>query len=130
VTGVTGLPTEALLQAVRDKVEEVKGPYDNVMVFGPEPVYQDVDVTVYIDEVYGDEQAIETEALNQINKLFEVNETNHGNKLYRAKINQVLMGVENVVNVIVSQPVNDVILDIKKLLVPGTITVNVIKESN
>ncbi|WP_427340598.1 baseplate J/gp47 family protein [Caloranaerobacter sp. DY30410] len=130
VTGVAGLPTEALLQAVRDKVEEVKGPYDNVMVFGPEPVYQDVDVTIYIDEIYGDEQTIETEAINQINKLFEVSETNHGNKLYRAKINQVLMGINNVVNVIVNQPVSDIVLDIKKLLVPGTITVTVIKESN
>ncbi len=130
VTGVAGLPTETLLNTVREKVEEIKGPYDNVLVYGPEAVYQDVDVTIYIDDIYGDESVIENEAINTINNLFQVSDNNPGNKLYRAKINYELMNIENVTNVIVNTPAEDVILDIKKLLMPGNVTVNIIKESS
>jgi uncharacterized phage protein gp47/JayE len=130
VTGVAGLPTETLLQAVRDKVEEIKGPYDNVLVYGPEPVYQDVDVTVHIDNIYGDESKIQVEAESVIDNLFTVSDENSGSKLYRAKISHDLMNIENVTNVVVNTPVEDVSLGIKKLIMPGNITVNVIKESS
>ncbi|SKC68071.1 baseplate J/gp47 family protein [Maledivibacter halophilus] len=130
VTGVAGLPTEALLQSVREKIEEIKGPYDDVLVYGPEAIYQDIDVTVYIDDIYGDETQIKLEAENIIKSLFTINDENSGNKLYRAKISHKLMSIENVINVIVNNPLEDVSLEIKNLIILRDVTVNVVKESS
>jgi uncharacterized phage protein gp47/JayE len=125
-----GLPTQALLDEVETNIDEVKGPYDDVLVMGPDPVYQDIDVTLYIDEIYGDETEAYNLGMAKIDNLFNVDEDNSGYKLYRANIIDSLMSVNNAINVIVNLPDSDIVLDSKKLIMPGTITLNIIKEGS
>lgn len=128
ITGTAGIPTPALIQTVQNEVEKIKGPYDNVIVYGPEAIYQDVDVTLYINRLYGDEDLIRAEAIGKINSLFMVTKESPGNHLYRAEITSKLMPIENTTNVIVNTPVEDVTLNPRQLIMPGTITVNIIRE--
>lgn len=129
ITGANGLPTETLLEKVREKADEIKGPYDNVLVYGPDPIYQDIDITLMIDNIYGDENKIRQEAMNVIRSLFKVSEGNKLNKLYKSKINSDLMSIENVVNVVINKPQEDILLDMRKIIMPGEITLNIVKEN-
>ena len=128
VFGTAGIPTDALLDDVRAVVNKVKGPYDNVLVFGPTPVYQNVDITLYIDKTYGDETAATTEAKQKILELFTLRKGKPKNKLYKAVITSSLMEVENATNAKVNTPSDDVLLDSKEIILPGDINVQVVKD--
>lgn len=128
VIGTAGMPTDALLNEARAVADKVKGPYDNVLVFGPQPVYQNVDVTLYIDRVYGDKEAAEIEAKNKILKLFTLSKGKSKNKLYKAVLTSALMEVKNATNAKVSTPTDDVFLEQKQIILPGNINIQVIKD--
>jgi hypothetical protein len=82
-----------------------------------------------IDNIFGDENKIRQEAMNVIRSLFKVSEGNKLNKLYKSKINSDLMSIENVVNVVINKPQEDILLDMRKIIMPGEITLNIVKEN-
>ncbi|MFR0943765.1 MAG: baseplate J/gp47 family protein [Clostridia bacterium] len=55
VTGTAGEATEGLLDEVRDAVDKIAGPYDNVLVKSSTTVSQDIEVTVSTSDVSEDE---------------------------------------------------------------------------
>lgn len=128
VIGTAGIPTDALLDDVRTVVNKVKGPYDNVLVFGPEPYYQNVDAILYIDKTYGDEAAASTEANKKILELFTLRKGKPKNKLYKAVLTSSLMEVKYATNAKINTPNDDVLLDQKQIILPGTITVQIVKD--
>lgn len=128
ITGSAGMPTEALLQKVRDEVEEIKSPYDDVMVYAPQPVYLDVNATLYLNKYYGDVQETQDKALGIISSLFAVSKDNQGNYFYKAKLISKLMVIDHVTNVKITSPTEDLTVDVKQLIMPGTINVIVERE--
>lgn len=129
VTGVAGEPTVELLNEVSTAVEEVRGSYDDVLVLGAEAVAQDVTVTVYKDDVYGDSDAIKAAVEDAIRKLFEISEKHDGTKLIRTSIITEVRGVDYSNDVDVTVPAANVSVGARQILTPGVITVNVQNES-
>lgn len=130
ITGTAGMPTEALLEKVREEVAKLEGPYDDVEVYAPTPVYLNVDVALYIDKYYGDENSINDAALSVVNNLFTVSKDNKGNYFYKAKMISKLMAIKYVNNVKVTSPAEDLVVEVNKLIMPGTINVIVQRESS
>lgn len=128
VIGTAGVPTEALLQEVRKVVNKVKGPYDNVLVKAPEVVYKNINVVVYIENIYGDEERIKKEVESRIRKLFALSKEKPKNILYRAVITRELMEIKNVTNIKIAVPEEDVVLKKNQIILLGEITVNLIRE--
>lgn len=128
VIGTAGIPTEALLNDVRAVVNKVKGPYDNVLVFGPEPYYQNVEVVLYIDKTYGDETAASIEARAKILELFTLRKGKSKNKLYKAVVTSSLMEVNYVTNAKINTPSDDVLLNQKQIILPGDIDIQIVKD--
>lgn len=56
VTGTAGEATEGLLDEVREAVDKIAGPYDNILVKSSETVPQDIAVTVSTSDVSSEEE--------------------------------------------------------------------------
>lgn len=56
VTGTAGEATEGLLDEVREAVDKIAGPYDNILVKSSETVPQDITVTVSTSDVSSEEE--------------------------------------------------------------------------
>lgn len=125
ITGTAGAPTQALIDAVTQAVSKIEGPYDNVLIYGPTIVNQDIDVTLYVDALYGDDENITLQANQTIQDLFVLKKGVSVNKFYKAKLSHDLMNIDHVENVKINIPIDDVILEPKNLLRPGTITINI-----
>lgn len=130
IAGVAGAPSPELLAAVQAVIDQVEGDYDDVLLIGATAVPQDITVTIYKDDNYGDAEAIETAAVTLLTGLFTVSSTNKGNKLTRSDINLVCRSIDYSRNVAIAVPAADVSVAITEILVPGTITVTVMNEGD
>lgn len=125
VTGTAGEATEGLLALVREAVEKVSGPYDNILVKSSITVTQNIAVTVTSgdatpdDEIMSRVQAILTEllAVRKGRKLYE---------LTLSDINHALRsGYSAFTNVVITEPTQDIELEKDKVITLGTVTVTV-----
>lgn len=127
ITGAAGEPTQTLIDKVKIEVDKIKGPYDNIMIYGPTIITQDVDVIIYIDSIYGDETKAYDDAMIRIQNMFKASKGSSANKLYRAGIIKELMTIANTINAKVITPEEDIELGIKEMLVAGTINITIMK---
>jgi uncharacterized phage protein gp47/JayE len=129
VTGTAGEATEGLLEAVRQAVDAIAGPYDNILVKSSVTVAQDIDVTVTID----DAALTDEEAINKVKAILtELLAVRKGRKLYElthSDINHAIRtNLSAASNVKITTPSEDVTLDKDKVIVLGAVSVTIRRE--
>lgn len=129
VTGTAGEATEGLLEAVRQAVDAIAGPYDDILVKSSVTVAQDIDVTVTID----DAALTDEEAINKVKAILtELLAVRKGRKLYElthSDINHAIRtNLSAASNVKIATPSEDVMLDKDKVIVLGAVSVTIRRE--
>ena len=128
VTGTAGEATEGLLDAVREAVDKIAGPYDNILVKSSVVVPQDIEVVVATDDV-SDDAEIKGKVASVLTELLAVRK---GRKFYELTISDINHAIRSsytaATNVSVTTPAQDVKLDKDKVITLGAVTVTVRRE--
>ncbi|WP_347134228.1 baseplate J/gp47 family protein [[Clostridium] symbiosum] len=128
VTGTAGEATEGLLSEVREAVELITGPYDNVLVKSSVTVSQDVAISVTVNDAATDEE-IENKVASLLTELLAVRK---GRKLYEMRLSDInhaiRSGYASATNVEITSPMQDVKLAKDKVVTLGTVSVTVRRE--
>lgn len=128
ITGTAGEATEGLLDAVRQKVDKVAGPYDKILVKSSIVVPQDIEITVTTTDGCDDEE-IESKVASILTELLAVRKGRKFYELTRSDINHAIRsGYTSSTNVEITAPIQDVKLDKDKVITLGTVTVTVRRE--
>ncbi|MDI3547878.1 MAG: hypothetical protein PWR10_1530 [Halanaerobiales bacterium] len=124
-----------LIDQVTSYINDKKPSIDNVLVTGPTKISVDFDIVLTLPEAYGDEQDIINQAQEIVEALFTENYTLRttiglmpltiGQSLYISQITYYLMTIENVLNVKVNLPADNLIVDSKELLTKGSVNITV-----
>lgn len=128
VTGTAGEATDNLLAAVRVAVEEISGPYDNILVKSSVTVRQDIAVEVTTADAASDEEiTLHIQAI-----LAELLAVRKGRKLYELNLSDInhaiRSGYSAATNATVTVPAADVKLARDKVIILGTVTVTIKRE--
>lgn len=128
VTGTAGESTEGLLENVREAVSQIIGPYDDVLVKSSVTVPQNITLDITVNDASTDEEAInKTVAL-----VTEHLAVRKGRKLYeliRSDLNfAVRNGYKETTNAEIIEPAQDVKLSRDKVIILGSVAVNVRRE--
>ena len=128
VTGTAGEATEGLLDAVREAVDKIAGPYDNILVKSSVVVPQDIEVVVATDDV-SDDAEIKGKVASVLTELLAVRK---GRKFYELTLSDINHAVRSsytaATNVSVTTPAQDIKLDKDKVITLGAVTVTVRRE--
>ena len=128
VTGTAGEATEGLLDAVREAVDKIAGPYDNILVKSSVVVPQDIEVVVTTDDV-SDDAEIKGKVASVLTELLAVRK---GRKFYELTLSDINHAIRSsytaATNVSVTTPAQDVKLDKDKVITLGAVTVTVRRE--
>lgn len=128
VTGTAGEATEGLLDDVREAVDKIAGPYDNILVKSSVTVPQDIAVVVTTSDVAEDEE-VENRVNAILTELLAVRKGRKFNELRRSDINYTIRSnYSAATNVEITTPAEDVVLDKEKVITLGTVTVTVRRE--
>lgn len=128
VTGTAGEATEGLLAAVREAVDKIAGPYDNILVKSSVTVSQNISVTVTTDTADTDE-AVENRVKAILTELLAVRRSRKLNELTLSDINHAIRsGYSGATNAVVSEPEADVKLGKDKVITLGDVSVTVERE--
>lgn len=125
VTGTAGEATEGLLAAVREAVDKIAGPYDNILVKSSVTVSQDIDVTVTTNSVDTDDD-VEARVKAILSELLAVRK---GRKLYELTLSDInhaiRSGYGGATNATIETPETDIKLDKDKVITLGSVSVTV-----
>ena len=128
VTGTAGEATEGLLDAVREAVDKIAGPYDNILVKSSVVVPQDIEVVVATDDV-SDDAEIKGKVASVLTELLAVRK---GRKFYELTLSDINHAIRSsytaATNVSVTTPAQDVKLDKDKVITLGAVSVTVRRE--
>lgn len=128
VTSTAGEATEGLLTSVREAVEKISGPYDNILVKSSVTVSQDIDVIVTTADTATDEEI----TLTVTTILAELLAVRKGRKLYELNLSDInhaiRSGYSAATNASVVVPAEDVKLERDKVITLGAVTVTVRRE--
>ena len=128
VTSTNGEATESLLESVRTAADEIKGEDDNILVKSAVTVLQDLIVNITIQKTASDD-GIQERAIAVISNYFKISKDRNLNELIHMDIIYALRNDMSIIkNVKISNPVEDLILDTDKVIILGTVTVNVQRE--
>lgn len=128
VTGTAGQATAGLLADVLKAAQNIKGPYDDLLVISSTTVVQDVAVALTVPALI-DTAGLEEQAVSIINELIQVSKRRKLNELTHADLIYALKArLETVGNVKVTVPEADVFLDSDKVITLGAVNVTVEKE--
>lgn len=128
ITGTAGEATEGLLEQVREAVEEIAGPYDNILVKSSITVAQDIDVTVT-----GTNAATDEEIVSRVQAILtELLAVRKGRKLYELTLSDInhaiRSGYQESTNVKIAVPAQDIQLERDKVIILGAVSVTVRRE--
>lgn len=128
VTGTAGEATDNLLAAVRVAVEEISGPYDNILVKSSVTVRQDIAVEVTTADAASDEEiTLHIQAI-----IAELLAVRKGRKLYELNLSDInhaiRSGYSAATNATVTTPAADVKLARDKVIILGAVTVTIKRE--
>ena len=128
VTGTAGEATEGLLDEVREAVDKIAGPYDNILVKSSVVVPQDIEVVVATDDV-SDDAEIKGKVASVLTELLAVRK---GRKFYELTLSDINHAIRSsytaATNVSVTTPAQDIKLDKDKVITLGAVTVTVRRE--
>ena len=120
--------TEGLLAAVREAVDKIAGPYDNILVKSSVTVSQNISVTVTTDTADTDE-AVENRIKAILTELLAVRRSRKLNELTLSDINHAIRsGYSGATNAAVSEPEADVKLGKDKVIILGDVSVTIERE--
>lgn len=128
VTGTAGEASEGLLEAVREAVDKIAGPYDNISVKSSVTIDQDIAVTVTTNDVTEDEE-IKARVTAILAELLAVRK---GRKLYELNLSDINHAIRSNYsassNVAITTPEADVKLEKDKVITLGAVTVTIRRE--
>ncbi len=125
VTGTAGEATEGLLEEVREAVEAIAGPYDNILVKSSVTVKQDIAVTVTTATADSDAD-VEARVMAILAELLAVRRGRKFYELTLSDINHAIRsGYAGASNVKIATPDADVILEKDKVIILGEVSVTV-----
>ena len=128
VTGTAGEATEGLLDEVREAVNKIAGPYDNILVKSSETVPQDIAVTVSTSDVSSEEE-IKERISSILSELLAVRKGRRFNELRRSDINfAIRSSYSAATNAEITAPAEDVVLGKDKVITLGAVSVTVRRE--
>ena len=128
VTGTAGEATEGLLKEVREAVDKIAGPYDNILVKSSVTVDQDIELIITTGSADSDED-IENRVKAILTELLAVRRGRKLNELTRSDINfAVRNGYSSATNAEITVPAQDVKLDKDKVITLGAVNVTVERE--
>ena len=120
ISGQNGLPGEALISALEEKIEAQREICVDVEVAAPTTV--EVDVTAAVDIAAGyDEQEVLAAVETAVEGLFDG--AMLGRSVLVARLGNVIFGVEGVENYSITAPAADVAISSTQLPVAGTVTI-------
>lgn len=128
VTSTAGEATQELLQRVREAADSIKAPDDDVLVKSAVTVSQDIVLQVILPRLVSDE-GIRARVTGVVTNYFRIshnrnlNEFTHYDLLYAIK-----NSVPLIKNVKILSPDEDVILDKDKVIICGTIDINIVRD--
>lgn len=128
VTGTAGEATEGLLDAVRQAVDDIAGPYDNILVKSSVTIAQPIELAVTAASTLSDE-----DAQNRVKAILaELLAIRKGRKFYElthSDINHAIRSkLSDITNVKITVPAEDVTLTKDKVITLGAVTVTVRRE--
>lgn len=128
VTGTAGEATEGLLQAVREEIDKIAGPYDNILVKSSITVAQDIELVVTTSDVSDDED-IKGRVASILTELLAVRKGRKFYALTRSDINLAVRSRYSAsTNVDVVSPAQDVVMDKDKVITLGAVSVTLRRE--
>ena len=128
VTGTAGEATGGLLDAVREAVDKIAGPYDNIQVKSSVVVPQDIEVAVTTSDV-SDAEEIKGKVASILTELLAVRKGRKFNELTLSDINHAIRsGYTAATNAEIVTPAQDVKLDKDKVITLGAVSVTVRRE--
>lgn len=128
VTGTAGEATEGLLQLVREAVEKIAGPYDNILVKSSITVAQDIVVAVTTTDAAADDE-IGSRIQAILAELLAVRKSRKLNELTVSDINHAIRsGYREATNVKISLPDEDIKLGKDKVIILGNVTAVIERE--
>lgn len=128
VTGTAGEATGGLLDAVREAVDKIAGPYDNILVKSSVVVPQDIEVVVTTSDV-SDAEEIKGKVASILTELLAVRKGRKFNELTLSDINHAIRsGYTAATNAEIVVPAQDVKLDKDKVITLGAVSVTVRRE--
>ncbi len=131
ITGPEGAPSQELIQQVQDYIDQRRPNVANVLVKGPTTRTVDVAAIIYLPNDKGDEVAARAAGEQAIQAYFGIGQVAGidprciGDSFYLSRLTALLMAVPDVVNVTISSPANNVIVQPDELTVLGTLTITV-----
>ena len=114
-----------MLDEVRAACEAIKAPDDDVLVKSAETVIQPIALTVTIPDSIS-RSGLEVRIISAITDLLQIkgrrnlNELTHADIIYKVKSE-----ISDIRNVSVTSPAQDVFLECDKVILPGTISVEI-----
>lgn len=128
VTGTAGEATAGLLEQVQLAVDQIAGPYDNILVKSSITVSQDIAVTVTTHDA-ADDETIRNRIKAILTELLAVRKGRRLYELTRSDINHaVRSGCRTATNAVVITPDQDVKLERDKVIILGNVAVTVKRE--
>ena len=128
VTGTAGEATEGLLEAVRQEVDKIAGPYDNMLVKSSITVAQDIELVVTTTDA-SDDADIKGRVASILTELLAVRKGRKFYALTRSDINLAVRSRYSAsTNVEVVSPAQDVKLDKDKVITLGAVSVTLRRE--
>lgn len=124
ITSTAGVATESLLDACEVAIADIKGTYDDVLIKSATVVTQPVTVTVTLSSSASD-IGVEEQAIEAITKVMSISTDRDLNTLLHADIITEVKTATKARNVKVTVPETDITLESDKVVVLGTITVNI-----
>ena len=127
VTSTAGQATETLLSLVEAEADNIKGPYDSILVKSSVTSETNIEATVTVEagtntEGLSDRVTATILSVMKISKARALNELNHADIIYAVKRDIAL-----VKNVKVTFPADDLLLAADTVIIPGTITVTILE---
>lgn len=128
VTGTAGAATEELLQRVQAMADTIKAPDDDVLVKSAVTVSQDIELQITIPKLMSEDGIIER-ATSIILNHFRITRERRLNEFIQLDLLYALKnGIPLIKNVKIMTPEEDVILDREKVIICGTINIDIIRE--
>lgn len=128
ITSTAGAASEELIQEVTEAVESVKGEYDNLLVKSATTVSQDINIIATLPSLASDE-GVEDRIRYAVSEYFKVSTSRNLNELI---LLDILCAVRDEVpvlkNIKITNPENDVFLDVGNVIMLGNLTVTVERE--
>lgn len=118
LVGTAGVPTQDLIDSVKEQIKKVQGPYDDIEYIKPSIQTVDIALEVTIPS-FREEETIKTAVEQALEELLKNEKGKALTHLFIAEIIRKVMLLDGVTNVNVSSPSKDIVADNRTLLQLG-----------